>query len=60
MRARLSDSLDLNVTASRLFNLKSTVALNPTIPGAALRGTLAGTTQSYVNVAGLQLSWRMP
>ncbi len=60
VRARLSDSLDLNVTASRLFNLESTVALDPAIPGAALRGTLAGTTQSYVNVAGVQLSWRTP
>ena len=58
VRCRLSDSMDLNVTASRLFNLKTDVALNPAIPGAALRGSLAGTTQSYVNVAGLQLTYR--
>ncbi|HEY4940372.1 MAG TPA: outer membrane protein transport protein [Rhizomicrobium sp.] len=58
VRCRLSSSMDLNVTASRLFNLKTDVALNPAIPGAALRGTLTGTTQSYVNVAGLQLTYR--
>lgn len=57
-RARLNDNLDLNVTASRLFFLKTDVALNPAILGAALRGTLTGTTQSYANVLGLQLSWR--
>ena len=60
VRWRLSDAMDLNVTASRLFNLKTAVALNPAIPGAALRGSLSGTTQSYVNVAGVQLSWRTP
>ena len=60
IRARLSDSMDLNVTASRLFFLKSAVVLNPAIPGAALRGSLGGTTQAYVNVAGVQLSWHTP
>ena len=58
VRIRLDDAMDLNVTASRLFNLSTPVALNPSAPGAALRGTLAGTTQSYVNVAGIELSWR--
>ena len=58
VRYRVSDGLDLNVTASRLFNLKTAIALNPAIPGAALRGSLAGTTQSYVNVAGVELTWR--
>jgi len=57
-RVRLDDSMDLNVTASRLFNLSTPVMLNPAAPGAALRGSLAGTTQSYVNVAGLELTWR--
>ncbi len=58
VRARLGDHMDLNVTASRLFNQQATLALNPTIPGAALRGSLSGTTQFYVNVAGLELTWR--
>jgi long-chain fatty acid transport protein len=57
-RIRLDDAFDLNVTASRLFNLKTRIALDPTLPGGALRGTLIGTTQSYVNVAGIELSWR--
>ncbi|MEJ0026238.1 MAG: outer membrane protein transport protein [Rhizomicrobium sp.] len=57
-RVKLNDDMDLNVTASRLFNLSTPVALNPVAPGAALRGTLAGTTESYVDVAGLELSWR--
>ena len=57
-RIRLSDAFDLNVTASRLFNLKTKIALDPTLPGGALRGTLAGTTQSYVNCVGLEISWR--
>jgi long-chain fatty acid transport protein len=58
VRVRLDDSMDMNVTASRLFNLSTPVALNPAAPGAALRGSLSGTSQSYVNVAGLELSWR--
>jgi long-chain fatty acid transport protein len=57
-RFRMSDSADVNVTASRLFNLQQNIALNPAISGAALRGTLVGTTESYVNVAGLQLTYR--
>lgn len=58
VRFHMSDSTDLNLTASRLFNLQESIALNPAIPGAALRGTLVGTTQSYVNVAGLQITYR--
>jgi long-chain fatty acid transport protein len=58
VRYRLNESTDLNVTASRLFNIQQSISLNPAIPGAALRGTLVGTTQSYVNVAGLQLTFR--
>lgn len=57
-RIRLNDAFDLNVTASHLFNLATPVALNPATPGAALRGTLIGTTRSYVNVAGIELTWR--
>ena len=58
VRYHMSDDTDLNVTASRLFNVQQNIALNPAIPGAALRGTLVGSTQSYVNVAGLQLTFR--
>ncbi len=58
VRYRLNDNMDVNVTASRLFFLKSSLALDPGIPGAALRGSLDGTTQAYVNVVGLQLSYR--
>ncbi|HEX4304012.1 MAG TPA: outer membrane protein transport protein [Rhizomicrobium sp.] len=58
VRYRVTDALDANLTLSRLFFLKSTLALDPTIPGAALRGTLDGTTQAYVNVVGLQMSYR--
>jgi len=58
VRWRMNDNFDLNLTASRLFFLASTIALDPAIPGAALRGTLAGTTTAYANVAALQLSWR--
>ncbi|MBV9046244.1 MAG: outer membrane protein transport protein [Alphaproteobacteria bacterium] len=57
-RYRMTENIDVNLTLSRLFNRKTNVTLNPAIPGAALRGTLNGTTESYVNVAGLQLSWR--
>jgi len=57
-RYRMSDSIDVSVAASRLFNLRQEIALDPGIPGAALRGTLIGTTQSYVDVAGLQVSFR--
>jgi len=58
VRYRMSDSADLNLTASRLFNVQESISLNPSIPGAALRGTLIGTTQSYVNVAGVQITYR--
>ena len=58
VRYRVTDALDANLTLSRLFFLKSALALDPTIPGAALRGTLDGTTQAYVNVVGLQFSYR--
>ncbi|MBS0470617.1 MAG: outer membrane protein transport protein [Proteobacteria bacterium] len=57
VRYRMSRSIDLNVTASRLFFLESNIALTPAITGAALRGSLSGTTNAYVNVAGIELSW---
>jgi len=57
-RIRLGDRMDLDVTASHLFNLQAPIVLNPAMPGNALRGTLAGETQSYVNVLGMELTWR--
>jgi long-chain fatty acid transport protein len=58
VRYRLADNMDVNVTASRLFFLQGKVDLNPSLPGAALRGSLAGTTDAYVNVIGLQFDYR--
>jgi long-chain fatty acid transport protein len=58
VRYRIADNMDVNVTASRLFFLQGKVDLNPAIPGAALRGSLAGTTDAYVNVIGLQFDYR--
>jgi hypothetical protein len=54
----MSETVDLNVTASHLFFLQSNVDLSQTVPGAALRGDLSGTTNAYVNVVGLQVSYR--
>jgi long-chain fatty acid transport protein len=57
LRYRATDSLDIDVAASHVFFPQSKVALSPAIPGAALRGSLVGTTQAYANVVGLQLSY---
>jgi long-chain fatty acid transport protein len=58
VRHRLGEHLDLDITASRLFFRKSDVAITPAIPGAALRGSLNGSTEAYVNVVGFGLNWR--
>ena len=58
MSYRWSDSSDIKLTASRLFNLTREVALDPAQPGNALRGSLSGNTASYVNVIGLQVTFR--
>ena len=58
VRYRMTDQFDVNLTYSRLFSPTVKVALNPSIPGAALRGTLAGTTDFYVNCIGFQLSYK--
>jgi long-chain fatty acid transport protein len=57
-RIRLDPSLDLDVSAAHLFNLQTPIVLDPAMPGNALRGTLAGESQSYVNVLGIELTWR--
>jgi long-chain fatty acid transport protein len=58
VRYRMTDQFDVNLTYSRLFSPTARVALNPSIPGAALRGTLAGTTDFYVNCIGFQLTYK--
>ncbi|MEJ1970540.1 MAG: outer membrane protein transport protein [Rhizomicrobium sp.] len=58
VRYKVNDRLDLNITAARLIVPASDVTLNPAIPGAAARGTLVGSTDSYVNVVGFQMSYR--
>jgi long-chain fatty acid transport protein len=58
VRYHMSHGLILDVTAAHLFSLKSAIALDPSIPGAALRGSLTGTAQFYVNVAGVELTWK--
>jgi long-chain fatty acid transport protein len=58
VRYRLNDNTDVNITAARLFFLSSNTAVDPSIPGDALRGTLVGTTQAYANVAGIQVTYR--
>ena len=55
---RAITALDVNLTLSHLFNDTRDVALSPTQPGNDLRGTLAGTTASDVNVVGLQAVYR--
>lgn len=58
VRYHVADNMDVDITASRLFFLQGKVNLTPSIPGAALRGSLAGTTDAYVNVIGLQFDYR--
>ncbi len=52
------DSVDVSFTVAHLFNAGRTMALNPTQTGNALRGSLGGTTNSSVDVVGLQLAYR--
>jgi long-chain fatty acid transport protein len=58
VRYRMTNNADLNVTAAHVFFPQSNIALNPSIPGAALRGSLTGTSQAYANVIALQFSYR--
>jgi len=57
LRYRATDNLDVDIAAAHVFFPQSTVALSPAIAGAALRGSLVGTTQAYANVVGLQFSY---
>ena len=57
LRYHATDNLDVDIAGAHIFFPESRVALNPAIPGAALRGTLIGTTQAYANVVGLQFNY---
>jgi len=57
MRYHATDNLDVDIAGAHVLFPESRVALNPAIPGAALRGTLIGTTQAYANVVGLQFNY---
>ena len=58
VRYRLTDSADLNFTAAHVFFPRSNIALNPSIPGAELRGSLVGSSEAYANVLAFQFSYR--
>jgi long-chain fatty acid transport protein len=53
-----SDALDLKLTLSHLFDDTRAIAQSPAEAANALRGVLAGTTASSVNVIGLQVAYR--
>jgi long-chain fatty acid transport protein len=53
-----SEALDLKLTLSHLFNDTRTVSQSSAQASNALRGVLAGTTESSVNVVGLQAVYR--
>jgi len=51
-------ALDLKMSYGHLFDDTRTISQTAAMTGNALRGTLAGTTQSDVNVVGLSLDYR--
>lgn len=53
-----SGTTDVKFTVGRLFNLQTNVTRNQAQLGNSLRGTLVGTTDSNVNVIGLQWVYR--
>lgn len=55
---RASRSADLKLTFSHLFNDTRNVAQSPLQPGNALRGALAGSTESNADMVGLQIVYR--
>ena len=55
---RWADSTDLKFTASHLFLDNASIKLNPSGRGDTFRGSLAGTSHAYVNVAGVQVVFR--
>jgi long-subunit fatty acid transport protein len=50
--------MDVKLALSHLFNDRRTIAQSPAQPGNVLRGSLAGTTESSVNVVGVQIAYR--
>lgn len=55
---RWSDSTEIELSAGHLFDLSSSVVLNPSQSGNQYRGTLIGTNNSAINVVGLQINYR--
>jgi len=56
---RASANVELVLYLAHLFLPERSVNLNASQPGNALRGNLAGTTKSGVNVIGVQLNYRL-
>lgn len=56
---RASDRMDLALAMGHLFLPERNIAVASSQTGNALRGNLAGTTQSSVNVVGLQLNYHL-
>jgi len=57
-RYQIDDATAVNLTLGELFNSGQTISRTPLESGNALRGVLAGTTNSGVTVIGLELSYR--
>ncbi len=55
---RWNDATEIELSAGHLFDVSGDVALSPSQPGNQYRGALIGTTNSDVNVVGLQLDYR--
>lgn len=55
---RMTPSADVKFTLAHLFNDTRSISQTAAQTGNALRGTLAGTTKSGVNVVGLQIAYR--
>lgn len=57
VRYRFTDCLDVDIAAAHVFFPQSNIVLSPAIAGAALRGSLSGTTKAYATLIGLQFSY---
>jgi len=55
---RWSDSTEIDLSAGHLFDTSGSVDLHPSQLGSQYRGALSGTTNSAINVVGLQLNYR--
>lgn len=55
---RWNDSTEIELSAGHLFDTAGSIDLKPSQTGNEFRGTLVGTTNSAINVVGLQLNYR--